>query len=1492
MPIPNLLNKYGIKEEAKTTKKSGLPNLIESKYKNFEETPAPTPVVPPAKPGLLSRAGSAIKSGFNKVSEFVAGAAQDPVYNTGSKKEILKNLPNEIVRTILPGAAAINDNQEEFANISNKEIAKELPGAAFQTAVAPALSFPLTFYGETSKRLQQLGLDNAPGASQSGAVKINTPLGPITNVQSRIEDAPVPTTKLGTAASVGMNVGFELLNGLFTASMAGKVVNPRLSRLTPEKIPITKGPLSQSVPKTGQLYDPIGVAKPVSLAEFRQVTQANGIFTKVGINESQPIIFIAKGNKGQFYQIKPSFLDEFIGRFKGDPTKVPQTQLVPVTAEVAAPKAPVAPTPTVLPAPVVPKPVAEAPKPVVPEAPKPVVEAPKKLTIQPEVPTKPEPTAKIGDKTVVRPEQLVTKTQVKDMMQGIGQDSVDFNVEEIDGKKYLTYTDDKTDMRLRPSALGLVETNITPGQVVNINTKDLKVTGTGFRAVNEAGGVEASLAGDLSNPNLPAKSPNELAKMIEQLNKLGQTYGITRKTGGVSKRALGHFAYGKRVKEPKGKVELRDETVMNPKQYMSTLSHELGHAIDYSINGNTKNSINVFGKNLPDEVVQKIIQELRAVTNDLVGIETAMAKPGYYYNRAELLARFLEKMFVSPGNIAEIAPTAVEYFDKASINHPIIDEFLQAVQGAIDKGQLKRIAFRDMRQTYQKALGKRAGDTAWNHEVNYRAMKERAKIQIEKLVNDKFKNVDDDPELIFNAVESIKSTRPGIAGFGESEVVYEFGTRDFANATPDEAEKLLENGYEPVMLENGKQAHDLVNGKLLPKFAKVRYTPEQGQAFFDKLSPEGQKLVTDFTMQRENAKDYFNREVIKDVHKINSDIEGWVHRYWKDTGPGVGGKTLKTKQASATRKRKGAEGYEKNLKEAMLKALTEINTTEAYNKFIAEFFPTVTKPIAKDQEPEDGWIEVFGNIYKGGVGTAGETRTVVIKDGESFSANKPRYQMPKDIYKRYQMLKEPAEDANSMMRVLNSVMRYWRVNILFHMGSNSTNAISGGLQYSAKIIKDFYSEVLTGDITMPQTRSNIYAMITTLTPKGWQNAPDWIYGNDLSNSYGQFTGSEKHPGIEVLDKGVDAYADKALKVYGLVERYWKKVIMNSEGVKDLSRLNMITKEGLKLPTKEEQELIALINEQVDMYGLDYDNVPVQLAQYKRGVLGQALKPFAVFPYKITKMYMSMIEAAFDGTKSWQDRLSSIMALGTMVGIAAWVIEERRKKQLTPIVGDNAPSSVKAAGRTYLTTDDEGREMFTKISKYPFINVAEAGIQASDGNIDAAYQVVRDMIGSVGPGGQVLAALFGYKSEYQQYMPPSVIAGQALSSFVPASRILNDIAAYKDPYQRKQQTFLQGFTSFYPTSDPELQEKLRGKIRTVQIPLEAGVRPAGDMEEGTRRTTTDKYVRNYQNDILLQALAGIYIKRIDPTEAEAFNVRAEKNAAKADGKTPLNPFYSK
>jgi hypothetical protein len=392
----------------------------------------------------------------------------------------------------------------------------------------------------------------------------------------------------------------------------------------------------------------------------------------------------------------------------------------------------------------------------------------------------------------------------------------------------------------------------------------------------------------------------------------------------------------------------------------------------------------------------------------------------------------------------------------------------------------------------------------------------------------------------------------------------------------------------------------------------------------------------------------------------------------------------------------------------------------------------------------------------------------------------------------------------------------------------------------------------------------------------------------MSNFYGEFMG-EKAPGLKALDKSVDAYADKALKIYGSVERYWKKVIATTENVSDLKNLNVITKEGLKLPSEQEQEILDFINSEVDLFAYDYDNVPNWLQNYQQNPGWQAIKPFAKYPYKYTKQVTEMIGAAFDGTKPWQERLAKILALGTLISLYAFIRKERQKKSKTPLVPEEAPASVSTRGRLFVGTDEKGNEMFTRTAKYPFVNLTEAGSQFIEGNYKEGINELNDMLGSLAPAGTIAAALMGYRNEYQQYTPLQVIAGQSAASFVPGTRILSDIARFFDPYQRKQTTFIQGFTSFYPTTDADLQKKLRGEIRTIQVPLEGGVMPAAG--EGTRRTTTDMYVRNFKNDILLGLLAGIYINRIDPDVAGAFKTRSEENEAKeAKKKTGLNPIY--
>jgi len=481
---------------------------------------------------------------------------------------------------------------------------------------------------------------------------------------------------------------------------------------------------------------------------------------------------------------------------------------------------------------------------------------------------------------------------------------------------------------------------------------------------------------------------------------------------------------------------------------------------------------------------------------------------------------------------------------------------------------------------------------------------------------------------------------------------------------------------------------------------------------------------------------------------------------------------MKNKKAGARRKRTdharaGEKGAVEDLRLALTKAFTELEIEKAYNSFIDDFFARVSKPLPPGERPQEGWEEVQGDPKVRGVGRPQDMPKMMIPGKGMMKDQSPRYQMPSAVYKRYQMVREMVEEASTATRVLNSLNRYWRVNILFHPGSAATNFISGGLQYGSKIVQNFYEEVLTGNATMPKTRQNIYAMLTTLTPKGWQAAPDWIYGGDQSNFYGMFL-TDNAPGVPQLDKNVDTYADKVLKVYGVVERYWKKVIATSEGGESLASLNLVTKEGLRLPTDMEKEILDAINQEADFFAYDYDNVPNQLQDWQRSAVGQAVKPFVKYPYKYVKHITGLAEGAMDSSLPWQERVAKILTLATMVALYAALRAKLHEDKETEEVNENAPASVSTRGRIKVWTDEQGRELFTRVAKYPFMNITEAGLQLADGNVETARQMVSDMVGGVAPAGATALALLGYKSEYEQYTPLPVIAGKSLASFFPGS----------------------------------------------------------------------------------------------------------------------------
>src|SRR3990167_1632491 len=265
-----------------------------------------------------------------------------------------------------------------------------------------------------------------------------------------------------------------------------------------------------------------------------------------------------------------------------------------------------------------------------------------------------------------------------------------------------------------------------------------------------------------------AKTPEEWKKTIEQLNKFGQMQSILRRTGGIAKKqAVGQFVRpgkGKLTKRvlPTGEVRLRSEYIEPPFNYASVLAHELGHALEWNLlKSINKETFKVFGDDLTLDIIAKIKDELIAVTKALEGEAAVSGNPRYYLQKTELLARFMQKMIESPGNLGEIAPTAWDNFQKQAIKHPIIGEFLEAMRETIDKGQTKFYILPDLREMHLSQLGKRAGELAYGDVLAYQALKERAKTVLERFLNTKFKGIKDSPELLFNAAESIKVTKSG-----------------------------------------------------------------------------------------------------------------------------------------------------------------------------------------------------------------------------------------------------------------------------------------------------------------------------------------------------------------------------------------------------------------------------------------------------------------------------------------------------------------------------------------------------------------------------------------------------------------------------------------------------------------------------------------------------------------------------------------------------------
>lgn len=255
----------------------------------------------------------------------------------------------------------------------------------------------------------------------------------------------------------------------------------------------------------------------------------------------------------------------------------------------------------------------------------------------------------------------------------------------------------------------------------------------------------------------------------------------------------------------------------------------------------------------------------------------------------------------------------------------------------------------------------------------------------------------------------------------------------------------------------------------------------------------------------------------------------------------------------------------------------------------------------------------------------------------------------------------------------------------------------------------------------------------------------------------------------------------------------------------------------------------------------------------------------------------MVSAPFDGNKTAQERIVATLTLTTIMSLAMFLSGWRDDERETPNATEGTPQGLDPLGRVYLGKQGVD-ELFVRTAKYPFINLTTLGKQLYNKQYSEAGALLTDQLGGMGPVAKSGLALIGSKSEYDKYTPTNQILAKELSSFIPASRMLKDIASFIDPVKRKPADWKEEVFQYIPIGgSDETKEKYRGEPRTIDIPndKEGVVRKKGNVDYETR------ILRIHAEDLALSFLTGIYITRINPDEAKADALKTKRNLAEKE-----------
>ena len=597
---------------------------------------------------------------------------------------------------------------------------------------------------------------------------------------------------------------------------------------------------------------------------------------------------------------------------------------------------------------------------------------------------------------------------------------------------------------------------------------------------------------------------------------------------------------------------------------------------------------------------------------------------------------------------------------------------------------------------------------------------------------------------------------------------------------------------EPVMDKDGN-----------PKM-QTRYTPEDGKLLWAKLSDQGKESLMYWVNLRQQLKEHY---------KVQSDLQGYVHHYFPSEREGdmfraVEGILLKRKEAGARKRRKGAEGFEKDLEKSIQRYWSLMENERLWNDFTDKLIEDATEPVSDDNPLKEGWKEI--------------PKTEFSRQAHMVRKLGAGRQVPADFYEDFMRFAELTEQTSELKQTVRSLGRFFKTNMLIHPGTAVTNMLSGAIQYMSKVVDDFWRlnvsqglwlyNVMQGkaspkppdfDQHLRRLVADITAPLEALRPGTIEKLPPELFGA-MSNARTQFG-----PAATFMDR----FNNVALWHYGAIENYWKRAIMLSE----------LKAQGMPAEGMNAQDLIgehtdALLKagDVVDTYAFNYANQARWITRMKQHWAGALAFPFPTYPYKLGHYYARYIGAMnpltwknLDG--GYQEGAARFLTMMTAMGLAMGLMDDEEKDKVGPWVPGMA-SALDKTGRLHFPALDEkaGTERWLRVIKYPWLNLI-SGMDGGGKALTALWEdrdtaegtgqmgeVLQDMLGE-GPLIAGLAILTGYGDEYSKYKTTGTRLGELAASFVPGPRISQEWASMSPGVQQHPTNFLQAFIR--GTTDP-------------------------------------------------------------------------------------------